>query len=136
MRDHGAPTFSEVLDVSEGGASGPPAEVVPAAPPVRGGSVAGLPGPGATESAPAGGEDVGDGVAGGDGEVRPPVARYSTLNRSHRSGPVPRAGRREPGSGSAQPRNGGHRQQQEGEFSPASRRRSRTREHWTVRWPE
>jgi signal peptidase len=65
-----------------------------------------------------------------------PAGRYSTLDRSHRVTPEPRAMRRALGSGSAPRRNGGHRTLPVLEPSRASHPPSQIQEPWSVRWPD
>jgi signal peptidase len=64
------------------------------------------------------------------------TAHYSTHDRWRHEGPEPRSSRRARGSEHAPRRSGGRRQPPAPEPSPASRHRSRTREQWSVRWPD
>src|ERR1700729_3475113 len=80
-------------------------------------------------------EDRDDRDGAVDDEVRPPVARYSTLDQLRRAASATRDGRRALGSNNEQRRNGEHRQPPEQGSSLASRRPSRRRGLWIVRWP-
>jgi len=72
----------------------------------------------------------------GSEDVTPPLARYSTLDRSLDEAPEPPPSHRAPPSGSAPRRNGGHRPRQVRGSGRASRRRSQKQELWSVHWPE
>jgi signal peptidase I len=68
--------------------------------------------------------------------VTQPAARYSTKDRSLHVEPEPIPEHPETQSDSGRPRSGGHRPRQARGSSQGSRRRSRTPERWSVRWPE
>ena len=76
------------------------------------------------------------GEAEAEPRVRRPAARYSTRDRWKPGALALPRSRQEHRSGTARPRSVGHPPLPEQGFSPASRRPSRTRGRWTIRWPE